>query len=286
MLAKNAHFILIAISALVWAGCGDTRPPSPPFVPHDGGERLPDAGRDAGVLLGDAEIPLEDAGPMASDDAGMDAGPGNDAGSDAGTDAGPPDADLPDAWTPDCTTDTECADTDPCTSHERCAAGLCTRIVIDATVCDDLRTLCVYPDCLSVGRTPEECIAEKYDAWILPYHCSNQADLADAYAACATGPACSDVAACVDNVLLRTRRTICVCETGYTACSGNCKDLTSDSSACGDCTNRCSASTACRSSVCIPCGSMGQPCCIGIGDACGTGLSCRLDPAGLYSCLP
>ncbi len=290
MLAKNALFILIAISALVWAGCGDTRPPSPPFMPHDGGEHLPDAGRDAGVPPGDAEVPPEDAGPVISNDAGMEAGPGDDAGSDAGTDAGtdagPPDADLPDAWVPECAVAADCADTDPCTSHERCIAGLCARTVIEATVCEDLRIVCVFPDCVSIGRTPEECIAEKYDAWIVPFHCANEADLADAYAACAAGPTCADLSSCVDNILLRTRRTICVCIAGYTSCSGNCLDLTRDSTACGVCDNRCSASTACRDSLCITCGSMGQPCCLGIGGACGTGLTCRTDAAGYDTCTP
>ena len=62
------------------------------------------------------------------------------------------------------------------------------------------------------------------------------------------GERCKERDDCCSNT--RCKNGTCVCQSGYTNCSGRCRDLNNSRTSCGTCGNRCLSSEVCQSGNC------------------------------------
>jgi hypothetical protein len=80
---------------------------------------------------------------------------------------------------------------------------------------------------------------------------------------------------------------VCDCKVGFTACSGKCKDLSTNNNHCGACNNECGGGEFCCSGECIADCARGETCCNG---ACivGACFPCPIgnEPCGDTCCPP
>ena len=106
-------------------------------------------------------------------------------------------------------------------------------------------------------------------------------------AACGlVGESCAASGDCCANARC-TRRRVCACRDGFTACAGRCRDLQTGGNNCGRCGRACPADHVCRSGRCEQCPTGAVRCaercvdpltdrehCGACGNACGDGQSC------------
>ena len=329
---------------LMSAGCGDGAAPAgdggatTDLGPHDSGDPE-DASRndfgtqpDLGPVLVDSGPPPVDEGPpgCASDGNCDDAidcttdtcdiatgacrhivtpalcGPGESCNPTSGCEGGRA-----------CGTDLDCADTDACTTMERCdpASRTCTYQPLDGDGDGDPPRVCHGTDCDDsranvYGGAPERCdsldndcdgvIDEGATAACGAFEvCLSGACVCAPGAETCGGWTCHDLATdaancgeCASSCGAGTcGASTCNCRAGLTSCRDTtggsfCTDATVDRQNCGTCGTVCVGADVCIAGVCRSCGGHAEPCCGGT--SCNATLTCTSAecrcPTGLTPC--
>lgn len=212
-----------------------------------------------------------------------------------------------------CATDADCADTDACTSNERCdpAARVCTFQPLDGdydgdpprvcggTDCDDSKSF-VYtgaPDrCNSIDDDCDGVIDDGADVACGDRHvCDTGACVCQAaYATCFGSTACIDLTTNASHCGACGQGCgpggtcsggTCSCPSGLEFCGFGygCVNTVSNPGHCGSCTNACAEREGCAGNTCVaPCGGTRQPCCSDYPscntDACSSGVCGGCEP--------